>query len=114
MRKSMVLCFTVLVGIGTVGCGRSPELSEEQVQAAKILGAFQQSHDPRLYAIDARLGEFKPDDDDRDDWFWTMLDLVQQYNLRMLESDFETAISWYEQQSKRPGAELLAEWRAKQ
>jgi hypothetical protein len=111
MRTIMLIW--VGLALFVVGCGRSPELPDEQVEAAKIIGAFQQSHDPRIYAINARLGEFTPGDDDHFDWVMTLMDLTEQYNLRLVESDFETAIAWYEAQSKRPGAELLAEWRAK-
>ena len=112
--RTIMLLWMGLVLLGAVGCGRSPALTDEQVEAAKILGAFQQSHDPRIYAINARLGEFKFDEEDQWDWVMTLMDLTNQYNLRLVESDFETAIAWYEAQSKRPGAELLADWRAKQ
>jgi hypothetical protein len=109
--RSLTLAVVTLAFMGSMGCGQSapqaPPPTAEQVQAME---QWNQTHDPRFHAINARLGTYKPDtEQDLSDWIDTTVWLVQQYNVRLLEDGHESAITWYEKQSHRPVADLIAE-----
>ena len=101
----------IVVSVAVVfsGCSKSqPELSDEQVKAAKFL---QEQFDPRLYVINERFGKVSFSDiESQSKWVATLMKLNEQFNCRKVESGHEAAITWYDAESKRPAAELIATW----
>ncbi len=98
----------VLLVLVTVERMSRPQLSDEQIKAAKLL---QENFDSRLYVINERLGkiEFQAEDD-KFKWIGAMLKMGTRYEAMRVEEGHEAAIAWYDAESKKPGDVLLATW----
>ena len=112
MRKETWLGLAVLAGVMlalvVINRATQPQLSEEQIKAAKFL---QENFDSRLYVINERLGkiEFQAEDD-KFKWIGAMLKMGTRYEAMRVEEGHEAAIAWYDAESKKPGDVLLATW----
>jgi hypothetical protein len=104
MRIAMCLC---LLLIGLAGCSRQPELTPEQVRAAKFL---EENFDPRIYVINDRLGKLEVSDEDSDKWLSTLIELLNQFNIRKAEQGHEAAMIWFDAESKKTANELITAW----
>lgn len=98
----------VLLAVVFIGRVSQPQLSDEQIKAAKFL---QENFDSRLYVINERLGKIEfQSEGDKFKWIRALLAMGTWYEAMRVEEGHEAAIAWYDAESRKPGEELLAKW----
>ncbi len=103
-----LFCLTLIASSFLVGCSNQPETTLEQDEKTKLL---EEHFDPRFSVINDRLGKHEfdtPEENER--WLFTLIELTNHFNNRKLQSNHEVAIVWYDTESKKTPAELIAAW----